>query len=112
MWCSEEVIMRGIVLTPWMPRRATVVERDTKSDKWSGHVKVLEFVVSTPVRECDLWVTKEENRRQPWSLSQQGPACWQISDPWDKNYRVNLIHSVGLQSHYTSLYLLIHIVLM
>jgi hypothetical protein len=36
------------MLTPWEPRRATLVERDTKSDKWSGRVKVLELVVSTP----------------------------------------------------------------
>jgi hypothetical protein len=50
--------MRGIVLTPQDPRRATLVERDTKGDKWSDRVKVLELVVSTLcVRECDLRVT-------------------------------------------------------
>jgi hypothetical protein len=32
MQCSGEVIVRGIVLTPWEPRRATLVERDTKGD--------------------------------------------------------------------------------
>ena len=37
--CSREVIVRGIVLTPWEPRRATLVERDAKGDKWSGQVK-------------------------------------------------------------------------
>jgi hypothetical protein len=37
--CSGEVIVRGIVLTPWEPRRATLVEQDTKGDKWSGCVK-------------------------------------------------------------------------
>jgi hypothetical protein len=26
----------GIVLAPWGSRRATLVERDAKSDKWSG----------------------------------------------------------------------------
>ena len=33
MRCSGEVIVRGIVLTPWEPRRATLVERDVKSNK-------------------------------------------------------------------------------
>ena len=37
--CSGEVIMRGIVLTPREPRRATLVERDVKSNKCSGRVK-------------------------------------------------------------------------
>ena len=37
--CSEEEILRGIVLTPWEPRRATLVERDAKGDKWSGRIK-------------------------------------------------------------------------
>ena len=37
--CSGEVIVRGIVLTPREPRRATLVERDAKGDKWSGRVK-------------------------------------------------------------------------
>ena len=46
--CSGEEIVRGIVLTPREPRKAILVERDTKSDKWSGRVKVLELVVSTP----------------------------------------------------------------
>ena len=34
--CSGEEIVRGIVLTPWELRRATLVERDAKGDKWSG----------------------------------------------------------------------------
>ena len=37
--CSGEEIVRGIVLTPWEPRRATLVERDMKGNKWSGRVK-------------------------------------------------------------------------
>ena len=37
--CSEEEIVRGIVLTLWEPRRATLVERDAKGDKWFGRVK-------------------------------------------------------------------------
>jgi len=37
--CSGEDIVRGTVLTPWGSRRATLVERDVKSDKWSGQVK-------------------------------------------------------------------------
>jgi hypothetical protein len=28
--------VRGVVLAPQEPRRATLVERDMKSDKWSG----------------------------------------------------------------------------
>ena len=36
--CSREE-MRGTVLTPRGLRRATLVERDVKSDKWSGQVK-------------------------------------------------------------------------
>ena len=37
--CSGEEIVRGTVLTPRGSRRATLVERDVKSDKWSGQVK-------------------------------------------------------------------------
>ena len=37
--CSGEVIVRGIVLTPREPQRATLVERDVKGDKWSGRVR-------------------------------------------------------------------------
>ena len=37
--CSREEIVRGMVLTPWGLRRATLVERDVKGDKWSGCVK-------------------------------------------------------------------------
>ena len=33
--CSGEVIVRGIVLTPREPRRAT---RDVKSNKWFGRI--------------------------------------------------------------------------
>ena len=38
--CSREEIVRGIVLTPREPRRATLVERDVKSNKWSGRISV------------------------------------------------------------------------
>jgi hypothetical protein len=34
VWCSGGEIVRGIVLTPRKPRRATLVERDVKSNKW------------------------------------------------------------------------------
>ena len=34
--CSGEVIVSGIVLTPRESRRATLVERDAKSNKCSG----------------------------------------------------------------------------
>ena len=37
--CSAEKIVRGIVLTPRELRRATLVERDAKGDRWSGRVK-------------------------------------------------------------------------
>ena len=37
--CSREVIVRGIVLTPRESLRATLVERDSKGNKWSGQVK-------------------------------------------------------------------------
>ena len=37
--CSREVIVRGIMLTPRESQRATLVERDMKSNKWSGRVK-------------------------------------------------------------------------
>jgi hypothetical protein len=36
--CSEEGFVRGIVLAPRKPRRATLIERDVKDDKWSGRV--------------------------------------------------------------------------
>ena len=35
---SGEEIVSGIVLTPQEPRRATLVERDVKSNKWSGRI--------------------------------------------------------------------------
>ena len=37
--CSREVIVRGIVLTPQESQRATLVERDVKTNKWFGRVK-------------------------------------------------------------------------
>jgi len=37
--CSREEIVRGMVLTLRGSRRGTLVERDVKSDKWSGQVK-------------------------------------------------------------------------
>jgi hypothetical protein len=55
--CSREVIVRGIMLTLREPRRATLVEQDTKSNKWSCRIKALELVVSIHVKECDLQVT-------------------------------------------------------
>ena len=36
--CSGEEFVRGIVLTPREPRRATLVERDVKSNKWFGRI--------------------------------------------------------------------------
>ena len=36
--CSGEEIVRVIVLTPRKPRRANLVERDVKSNKWSGRI--------------------------------------------------------------------------
>ena len=37
--CFRGGFVRGIVLTPREPRRAPLVERDAKGDKWFGHVK-------------------------------------------------------------------------
>jgi hypothetical protein len=39
MWCSEGEHVRGVVLSLREPRRATLVEQDKKSDKWSSRVK-------------------------------------------------------------------------
>ena len=36
--CPGEEIVRGIVLTPREPRRTTLIERDVKSNKWSGRI--------------------------------------------------------------------------
>ena len=36
--CSGEEFVRGIVLTPRESRRATLVERDAKSNKWYGRI--------------------------------------------------------------------------
>ena len=36
--CSGEEFVRGIVLTPRETRRATLVERDVKSNKWFGRI--------------------------------------------------------------------------
>jgi len=37
--CFGKEIVRGTMLTPRGSRRATLVERDVKGDKWSGWVK-------------------------------------------------------------------------
>jgi hypothetical protein len=37
--CSGEELVRGIVLVPRKPRRATLIKRDAKGDKWSSRVK-------------------------------------------------------------------------
>jgi hypothetical protein len=37
--CSGEELVRGIVLAPREPRRATLVEQDAKGDMWSSRVK-------------------------------------------------------------------------
>ena len=36
--CSGEEIVRGIVLTPRESLKATLVERDVKSNKWFGRI--------------------------------------------------------------------------
>jgi hypothetical protein len=36
---SRGVFVRGTMLTPWEPRRATLAKRDAKGDKWSSRVK-------------------------------------------------------------------------
>ena len=36
--CSGQEIVRGIVLTLREPRRATLVERDVKTNKWFGRI--------------------------------------------------------------------------
>jgi hypothetical protein len=36
---SKKSFVRGIVLAPREPQRATLVERDAKGDKWSSRVK-------------------------------------------------------------------------
>ena len=46
--CSGEEIVRGIVLTPREPRRATLVERDVKGRQVVRLGQVLEIVISTP----------------------------------------------------------------
>jgi hypothetical protein len=50
---------------------------------------------------------EQEDRRQPWSLSQRGLACWQTRESQDKNHRVNLAHPIGLQSSKHKLVLLL-----
>ena len=37
--CFEKSFVRGIVLAPREPQRATLVERDTKGIEWSSRVK-------------------------------------------------------------------------
>jgi hypothetical protein len=64
---------------------------------------VIQQVGASPQRE------EQEDRRQPWSLSQRRLAYWQTREPRDKNHRVNLVHPVGLQSPKHKLVLLSHI---
>jgi hypothetical protein len=46
--CSGEVIVRGVLCSPRGTAKKTLVEQDTKGDKCTDQVKVLELVVSTP----------------------------------------------------------------
>jgi hypothetical protein len=45
--CFGEGFMRGIVLAPREPRRATLVKRDAKGDKWFDQVRT-----SGNLRDC------------------------------------------------------------
>ena len=92
---SGEVIVRGVVLPPQEPQRATVVEhvieRPSLGSWGSCGAQCVGLVW------CQLAAERPSER-----LTQQGLACWQACEPWEKNHRVNLVLPIGLHPRYTS----------
>ena len=71
----------GIVLAPWEPRRATLVER------------VIELPSLGPWGSCGaqrVGLVRFQLATEPLSkwLTQRGLACWQACEPRDKNHCV------------------------
>jgi hypothetical protein len=82
--CSGEVIVRGIVLVPLEPRRATLVERVIE-------LPSLGFVGSCGAQRVGLvWCQLAAEPPSEWS-TQRRLACWQAREPRDKNHRVILV---------------------
>ena len=76
--------MRGIVLTPREPRRATLVERLIELPSlgvWGSCGAQRVSLVW-----CQLAAELPSERS-----TQRGQACWQGREPWDKNHRVILV---------------------
>jgi hypothetical protein len=82
--CSREEIVRGIVLTPREPQRATLVERVIELPSlgsWGSCGAQRVGLVW-----CQL-ATEPPSERS----TQRGLVCWQAREHWDKNYRVILV---------------------
>ena len=47
VWCSEEEIVRGTVLTPWGSQRATLLERDAKGNYNTPKFLILDCYLKT-----------------------------------------------------------------
>jgi hypothetical protein len=85
------------VLTPWEPRRATLVERVVELPSlWVGSCDALVKGLA--------WCQLAHESPSVWS-TQRGLAWWQPSEPRDKNHHIILILPIDLHPRYTSLYL-------
>jgi hypothetical protein len=101
MCSSGEGFMRGIVLTPWGSRRATLVE----------HFIELSYlrVVSWCARSGERLESLAQEPSRCWS-TQRGLAWWQPSELGDNNHRVNVVYSsrwFALLDHKHCIYILV-----
>jgi hypothetical protein len=102
---SGEDFVRGIVLTPWGSRKATLVERVIELP----HFRVVSWCALSGQRLESL--AQEQSRC--WS-TQRGLAWWQPSEPRDKNHRVNIVYSsqwFALLDHKHCIYILTYLCL-
>jgi hypothetical protein len=99
---SGEDFVRGIVLTPRGSRRVTLVECVIELP----HLRVVSWCARSGRRLERL--AQEPSRC--WS-TQRGLACWQPSEPRDKNHRVNIVYSsrwFALLDHKPCVYIITH----
>jgi hypothetical protein len=82
--CSGEGFVRGIVLIPREPRRATLVEHVIELPSLGSWGSCSTQHVGLVWCQLDA----EPPSEQP---TQQGLACWQTREPRDKNHRVILV---------------------
>jgi hypothetical protein len=96
--CSREEIVRGVVLSPREPQRATLVECVIKLPSLGPWDSCGTQCVGLVLFQL---ATEPPSERS----TQRGLACWQAREPQEKSPCYPCL-PVGLHPHYTSLYLL------